>query len=119
MINTNDLVNVIRACLYSISRGKEDKETLPNKELDESIKKVTNALSVKEKLSVLEDNNKPNEDDKIDKKTKDEDSSITKSDNPSHDAVSNIDTDDFNVKQFKKDIRKFFNDTFGIDITKD
>lgn len=118
MINTNDLVNVIRACLYSISRGKEDKETLPNKELDESIKKVNNALSGKEKLPVLEDNNKPNEDDKIDKKIKVEDSSVTKSDNPSHDDVSNIDTDDFDVEQFKKDIRKFFDDTFGIDITK-
>ena len=54
---------------------------------------------------------------KMTKKTKGKDYSIVEFDIPIHNSDSS--TDDFDVKQFKKDIRKFFNDTFGIDITKD
>ena len=50
------------------------------------------------------------------KKTKDEDYSVMKFNIPIHNSDSI--TDDFDVKQFKKDIVKFFDDTFGIDITK-
>ena len=50
------------------------------------------------------------------KKTKDKDYSIVEFDIPIHNSASI--TDDFDVEQFKKDIVKFFDDTFGIDITK-
>lgn len=50
------------------------------------------------------------------KKTKGKDYSVVKFNIPIHNSVSS--TDDFNVEQFKKDIKRFFNDMFGIDITK-
>ncbi len=57
---------------------------------------------------------------KMTKKTKDEDSLVIKSDNPSHAVDSNFNSNfnDYDVKQFKDDIVKFFKYTFGIDITK-
>lgn len=50
------------------------------------------------------------------KKTKHEDYSIMRFDIPIHNSASS--TDDFDVEQFKKDIKMFFFAMFGIDITK-
>lgn len=99
------------------------KESLPNKELDQAVQEVVNDLSGKEKLpeaSNYDELEKLINDNKSNKKVKDEDSSVIKSDNPSHAVDSNFNSNfnDFDVEQFKDDIVKFFKYTFGIDITK-
>lgn len=76
---------------------------------DEEHEKFKNA--VKQRLE--ENNTKPNENDK---KTTDDDYSVIKFNIPIHNSASI--TDAVDVEQFKKDIKRFFNDLFGIDITK-
>lgn len=58
----------------------------------------------------------PYESVKYNKKAKDKDSSIIKSDIPFHDNASTSYDDS---EQFKKDIEKLFNEVFGTDNTKD
>lgn len=76
---------------------------------DEEHEKFKNA--VKQRLE--ENDTKPNENDK---QTTDDDYSIIKFNIPIHNSASI--TDAVDVEQFKKDIKRFFNDLFGIDITK-
>lgn len=122
------------------------KEPLPNKELDQSVQEVVNDLSGKEKLpgasnydeleKLISDKlnnvvnyitNDEEEHEKFknafkqrlaenDKKTKDKDSSIIKSDIPFHDNVS---TSYDNSEQFKENLEKLFDEVFGTDNTKD
>lgn len=98
------------------------KDALPNKELDQSIQEVVNDLLGKEKLSgasnydeleKLINDIKPK---KNDKQTTDDDYSVIKFYIPVHNSASI--TDAVDVEQFKKDIKRFFNAMFGIDITK-
>ena len=56
---------------------------------------------------------------KMIKKTKDEDSSIIKSDIPFHDDVSTFHDDAYDSEQFKEDLEKLFDEVFGTDNTKD
>lgn len=98
------------------------KEPLPNKELDRAVQEVVNDLLGKEKLpkasnydelEKLINDTKSNENDK---KATDDDYSVIKFDIPIHNSASI--TDAVDVEQFKKDIKRFFNAMFGIDITK-
>lgn len=99
-----------------------EKEPLPNKELDQAVQEVVNDLLGKEKLpkasnydelEKLINDTKSNENDK---KATDDDYSVIKFDIPIHNSASITDAAD--VEQFKKDIKRFFNAMFGIDITK-
>ena len=95
-INDDDLLNIKSNILDDVDKDK----------LEELIEACKQELE--------ERYNEPNENDK---KTKDEDSSTIKSDIPFHDDVSNIDEND--SEQFKNVLEKLFDEVFGTDNTND
>lgn len=94
-INDDDLLNIKSNILDDVDKDK----------LEELIEACKQELE--------ERYNEPNDNDK---KTTDEDYSVIKFGIPIHNSASI--TDAVDVEQFKNDIKRFFNDLFGIDITK-